>query len=121
MRGASSLSQGSSKPLCASCRSNTRALSSAVLASARSVGVACLASVFFTGGLFGLPFFFFFFPPAATCTITKSAATSRYSSISPMFRASPFDDYFLRGAFAPSPMEAMESRMAVSAMVFFIS
>ena len=67
------------------------------------------------------PFFFFFFPPAATCTITKSAATSRYSSISPMFRASPFDDYFLRGAFAPSPMEAMESRMAVSAMVFFIS
>ena len=65
--------------------------------------------------------FFFFFLPATTCTITKSAATSRYRSISPMFRVSPFDDYFLRGAFVPSPMEAIESRMAVSAMVFFIS
>ena len=62
-----------------------------------------------------------FFPTAITSTITKNAATSRYRSISPMFRAPPFAVYFLRGAFAPSPMEAMESRMAVSAMVFFIS
>ena len=118
--GSASCSRGSSNSSASSACSNTRARSRAV-SSACFWGISGGAARFGSCSLLAAGRFYSFFQPRSLQRSQRARRPADTAVFRPCFAPLPFFAvYFLRGAFAPSPMEAMESRMAVSAMVFFI-